>query len=87
MSETDNQHDVAVVYEYKTEKGHSWSSQFLVEYKNGQKTEYRKCVECDSCNKSPYSSTSAVTKHAGKCTGKREATADQSQIPYKSSYL
>ena len=48
MSETDNQHDVAVVYEYKIEKGHSWSSQFLVEYKNGQKTEYRKCEKCDS---------------------------------------
>ena len=49
MSETDNQHEVSVVYEYKIEKGHSWSSQFLVEYKNGQKTEYRKCVKCDSC--------------------------------------
>ena len=84
MSETDNQHDVSVVYEYKIEKGHSWSSQFLVGYKNGQKTEYRKCVKCDSCIKSPDSST-AMTKHAGKCTGKRKATADQSQISYKSS--
>ena len=25
MSETDNQYDVAVVFEYKIEKGHSWS--------------------------------------------------------------
>ena len=57
MSETDNQHDVSVVYEYKIEKGHSWSSHFLIEYKNGQKTEYRKCVKCDSCIKSPDSST------------------------------
>ena len=49
MSETDNQRDVSVVCEYKIEKSRSWSSQFLVEYKNGQKTEYRKCVICDSC--------------------------------------
>ena len=85
MSETDNQHDVAVVYEYKIDKGHSWPSQFLDEYKNGQKTEYRNCVNCDSCIESPDSSTSAMTKHAGKCTRKRKATADQSRIPYKST--
>ena len=85
MPEIDNQHDVSVVYEYKNEKGHSWSSQLLVEYENGQKTEYRKCVKCDSCNKSRDSSTSAMSKHARKCTGKRKATADQSLIPYKSS--
>ena len=40
---------------------------FLVQYINGRKTEYRKCIKCSDIIKFPNFGTSALNKHSEIC--------------------
>ena len=77
MSESVSQHDVAVLYENKIEEGNSWWSQYMVEYKIGQKTENLNCIKCGRLIKSLGSSTSPSTKHVGKGTGSLQSAIQE----------
>ena len=56
---------------------------YFIQFVNGRKTEFRKCIRCSAGIKAPKSGTSALHKHKDICCKREIALQVQSPIPFK----
>ena len=56
---------------------------YFIQFVNGRKTEFRKCIRCSAVIKASKSGTSALHKHKDFCSKREIALQNESLIPFK----